>query len=67
MSIRTTNIKIKVLADWKGIPAGTIARAKSVGFGCRITHGELLCEQPTANVASIESKKLLAWLDKNGL
>lgn len=40
MSIRTTNIKIKVLADWKGIPAGTIARAKSVGFGCRITDGE---------------------------
>lgn len=39
---------------WKGRPAG-------------FPRGEVLCEQPTTNVVSIDSKKLVAWLDKNGL
>lgn len=38
--IRTTLVKIKLLCDWKGIPKGTIAKARTIGFGCKILDGE---------------------------
>jgi hypothetical protein len=38
--IRSTVVKIKVLDDWKGIPKGTVTRARTIGFGCKILDGE---------------------------
>lgn len=37
---KTSRIKVKVLCDWKGIPKGTIAKARSAGFGCTILEGD---------------------------
>ncbi|MEO3879308.1 hypothetical protein [Rheinheimera fenheensis] len=37
---RSTVVKIKLLADWKGIPKGTTAKARTIGFGCKILEGE---------------------------
>ena len=48
------HVIIKVPRSWKHSP---------VGF----PRGTLLCEQDTINVIQIDSKKLLAWLDKYGL
>jgi hypothetical protein len=37
---RTTTVMIKVPSEWKGIPAGTIVKARTMGFGCVILEGE---------------------------
>ena len=36
MKKRNTLVKIKVLDDWKGVPKGTIVRARTISFGCMI-------------------------------
>ena len=54
MAAESDRVSLVLPRPWKGRPKG-------------FPRGELLCEQPTSNVVSIESKKLLAWLDKNGL
>uniref|UniRef100_UPI004047E0E6 hypothetical protein n=1 Tax=Rheinheimera sp. TaxID=1869214 RepID=UPI004047E0E6 len=37
---RTTTVMIKVPSEWKGIPAGTVVKARTMGFGCVILEGE---------------------------
>lgn len=38
--IRSTVVKIRVVADWKGIAKGTVVKARTMGFGCKIIDGE---------------------------
>lgn len=54
MANESDRVTLQLPRPWKGRPAG-------------FPSGELLCEFPKTNTVSINSKKLLAWLDKNGL
>lgn len=54
MAMETERVTLQLPRPWKGRPAG-------------FPRCELLCEQPKANVVRVNSKSLLAWLDKNGL
>lgn len=38
--MRTSIVMIKVPQEWKGIPAGTVTKARTMGFGCVILEGE---------------------------
>lgn len=38
--IRSTVVKIRVIADWKGIAKGTEVKARTMGFGCKVLDGE---------------------------